>query len=306
MTITPDGAAPDRAAATATATATAPATAVATAKVDLVQVTDPRVRFRDLVASEWIKLWSLRSNTWAFVIGALAVIGFNVGTAWDTYRYWTAQDARSRADFVRDGIPLSIAFTANAAMILMLALSAIGATAIVGEYRTGMIRTTFTAVPARRSVMAAKVCVVTAVTTVFGAVVASASFGLTQAVLSARHIGVPIDHPGALRVVVASALLAPVSALLGMALGTLIRHSAATMTANVVILLLLPLVFSADRHWAAVVDHALPTGAWIRLVDADQQAVAYPWTLTGAWTVYAVWALAAAAVAVTSVQRRDQ
>ncbi|MEV4037331.1 ABC transporter permease [Streptomyces umbrinus] len=302
MTITPDGATPDRAA----ATATAPATAVATAKVDLVQVTEPRARFRDLVAAEWIKLWSLRSNTWAFVIGALAVIGFNVGTAWDTYRYWTAQDARSRADFVRDGIPLSIAFTANAAMILMLALSAIGATAIVGEYRTGMIRTTFTAVPARRSVMAAKVCVVTAVTTVFGAVVAAASFGLTQAVLSARHIGVPIDHPGALRVVVASALLAPVSALLGMALGTLIRHSAATMTANVVILLLLPLVFSADRHWAAVVDHALPTGAWIRLVDVDQQAVAYPWTLTGAWTVYAVWALAAAAVAVTSVQRRDQ
>ncbi|WUR78305.1 ABC transporter permease subunit [Streptomyces phaeochromogenes] len=304
MTITPDGAAPDRAA--ATATATAPATAVATAKVDLVQVTEPRARFRDLVAAEWIKLWSLRSNTWAFVIGALAVIGFNVGTAWDTHRYWTAQDARSRADFVRDGIPLSIAFTANAAMILMLALSAIGATAIVGEYRTGMIRTTFTAVPARRSVMAAKVWVVTAVTTVFGAVVAAASFGLTQAVLSARHIGVPIDHPGALRVVVASAFLAPVSALLGMALGTLIRHSAATMTANVVILLLLPLVFSADRHWAAVVDHALPTGAWIRLVDADQQAVAYPWTLTGAWTVYGVWALAAAAVAVTSVQRRDQ
>ncbi|MCZ4514692.1 hypothetical protein O3Q52_42535 [Streptomyces sp. ActVer] len=69
---------------------------------------------------------------------------------------------------------------------------------------------------------------------------------------------------------------------------------------------LLPLVFSADRHWAALVDHALPTGAWIRLVDVDQQQVAYPWTLTGAWTVYAVWALATAAVAVTSVQRRDQ
>ncbi|MEV2229096.1 ABC transporter permease [Streptomyces phaeochromogenes] len=281
-------------------------TATATARADLAQVTEPRARFGDLVAAEWIKLWSLRSNTWAFVIGALAVIGFNVGTAWDTYRYWTAQDARSRADFVRDGIPLSIAFTANAAMLLMLALSAIGATAIVGEYRTGMIRTTFTAVPARRSVMSAKVCVVTAVTTVFGAAVAAASFGLTQAVLSGRHIGVPIDHPGALRVVVASALLAPVSALLGMALGTLIRHSAATMTANVVILLLLPLVFSADRHWAALVDHALPTGAWIRLVDVDRQPVAYPWTLTGAWTVYAVWALAAAAVAVTSVQRRDQ
>ncbi|MDQ0947562.1 ABC-2 type transport system permease protein [Streptomyces phaeochromogenes] len=286
--------------------AAAAATAIATTTAGLAQVTEPRARFRDVVAAEWIKLWSLRSNTWAFVIGALAVIGFNVGTAWDTYRYWTAQDAGSRADFVRDGIPLSIAFTENAAMVLMLALSAIGATAIVGEYRTGMIRMTFTAVPARRSVMAAKVCVVTAVTTVFGAVVAVASFGLTQAVLSGRHIGVPIDHPGALRVVVASALLAPVSALLGMALGTLIRHSAATMTASVVILLLLPLAFSADRHWAAVAGHALPAGAWTRLVDVDQQQVAYPWTLTGAWTVYVVWALATAAVAVTSVQRRDQ
>ncbi|MFI1486194.1 ABC transporter permease subunit [Streptomyces sp. NPDC020747] len=287
-------------------TTTDRAVAVATATVDPAQGAEPRARFGDLVAAEWIKLWSLRSNTWAFVIGALAVIGFNVGTAWDTCRYWTERDAGSRADFVRDGIPLSIAFTENAAMVLMLALSAIGATAIVGEYRTGTIRTTFTAVPARRSVMAAKVCVVTAVTTVFGAVVAAASFGLTQAVLSGRHIGVPIDHPGALRVLVASALLAPVSALIGMALGALIRNTAATMTASVVILLLLPLVFSADRYWAAVVDHALPAGAWIRLVDVDQQAVAYPWTLTGAWTVYALWALTTAAVAVLSVQRRDQ
>ncbi|MEV0224514.1 ABC transporter permease [Streptomyces sp. NPDC050704] len=270
------------------------------------RVTEPRARFRDLVAAEWTKLWSLRSTPWAFLVSALAVIGFNVGTAYDKYRYWSEADARSRADFVRDGIPLSIAFTANAAMILMLALSAIGATAIVGEYRTGLIRTTFAAVPARRSVMAAKVCVVTTVTTVFGALVSAASFGLTQAVLSARHAGVSIDHPGALRVVVASALLAPVAALVGMALGAVIRHSAATMVANVVILLLLPLVFSADRHWSAVVEHALPAGAWNRLVAVDHLPVAYPSTVTGAWIVYAAWALVAAAVAVTSVQRRDQ
>ena len=281
-------------------------TATATSAVDLARVTEPRARFRDLVAAEWIKLWSLRSTAWAFVISALAVVGFNVGTAYDTYRYWSMQDSRTRGEFVRDGIPLSIAFTGNAAMILMLALSAIGATAIVGEYRTGLIRTTFTAVPARRSVMAAKVCVVTAVTTVFGAVVSMTSFALTQAVLSGRHVGVPIDHPGAQRVVVASALLAPVCALLGMALGAVVRHSAATMTANVVILMLLPLVFSEDRYWAAVVDHTLPATAWNRLVDVGHHPVAHPWTLTGAWTVYAAWAVVAAAVAVVSVQRRDQ
>ncbi|MFE7077172.1 ABC transporter permease [Streptomyces sp. NPDC057620] len=270
------------------------------------QVAEPRARFRDLVAAEWTKWWSLRSSGWALVATALTVVGFNVGMAYDTYRYWSERDTASRADFVRDGIPLSIAFSTDAAMLLMLALSAIGASVIVGEYRTGSIRTTFAAVPARRPVMAAKVCVVAAVTTVFGAVVSAASFGLTQAVLSGRGAGVAIDHPGALRLVVASALLAPVSALVGLALGAVLRHSAATMTANVVVLLLLPLIFSADRHWAAVVDHALPAGAWNRLTAVGHQPVAHPWTAGGAWTVYAVWAVAAAVVAVASVHRRDQ
>lgn len=270
------------------------------------QVADPRARFRDLVAAEWTKWWSLRSSGWALVATALTVVGFNVGMAYDTYRYWSERDTASRADFVRDGIPLSIAFSTDAAMLLMLALSAIGATVVVGEYRTGLIRTTFAAVPARRSVMAAKVCVVAAVTTVFGAVVSVASFGLTQAVLSGRDAGVAFGHPGALRLVVASALLAPVSALVGLALGAVLRHSAPTMTANVVVLLLLSLIFSADRHWAAVVDHALPAGAWNRLTAVGHQPVAHPWTAGGAWTVYAVWAVAAAVVAVASVRRHDQ
>jgi hypothetical protein len=32
---------------------------------------------------------------------------------------------------------------------------------------------------------------------------------------------------------------------------------------------------------------------------------ACPWTLTGAWTVFAVWGLVAAVLAVAAVQRRD-
>ena len=32
---------------------------------------------------------------------------------------------------------------------------------------------------------------------------------------------------------------------------------------------------------------------------------AYPWTTAGAWTVFAVWAFAAAILAVTAVYRRD-
>ncbi|MCP3817903.1 ABC transporter permease [Streptomyces sp. A3M-1-3] len=269
-------------------------------------VAEPRARLRDLLAAEWIKLWSLRSTPWSFVISALAVIAFNAGAAYDHYRYWPQFGAVHQAEFIRNGLALWDAFTGNAGMVLMLCAGAIGALTVVSEYSTGMIRTTFAAVPARRSVMAAKVVVVTAVTTVFGAVVAAVSFGLTQAILSGRDAGLSISHPGALRLVVASALLAPLSALVGMAVGAVIRHSATTMVAHVVILLLLPMAFSDDRHWSAVIAHTLPYQAWTRLTQFGDHQAAYPWTITGAWIVYAVWALAAAVLAVTSVHRRDQ
>ncbi|XVQ07353.1 ABC transporter permease subunit [Spirillospora sp. CA-255316] len=283
-------------------------TTTASARAAEPGVTEPRARLRDLAAAEWIKLRSLRSTWIAYAATALAVIGLNAGTAYDTYSHRTKQVANDRAQFVRDGIPLQIAFTANAAMVMMLALGAIGALMITGEYATGTIRTTFAAVPARRSVMAAKAVVLTAVTTVFGAFVAAVSFGLTQAILHGRDVGVSIGHPGALRVVLASALLAPVGALVGMALGTVIRQTAPTMIASVGVIVVLPIMVTDDRYWSAVVGHALPFEAWLRLVAVDltPPPTPFPWTIGGAWTVYTVWALAAAALAITSVHRRDQ
>ncbi|MCX4674512.1 ABC transporter permease [Streptomyces sp. NBC_01433] len=281
-------------------------TTVSTVPVGSTTDSGPRSRFADLLAAEWIKTWSLRSTPWTYLITALVVVAFNAGTAYDHYKYWYEYDEGGRTDFVANGMPLLDAFTTNAGMLLALAAGAIGAVSVTGEYGSGLIRTTFTAVPARRSVMAAKVIVLTAVMTVFGAAVAGGSFWLTQAILSGRDAGVSLGHPGALRVVVASALLAPVSALVGLALGTLLRHGAGSVAGSVGVLLLLPMVVSDRRYVTAVVDHTLPVSAWTQLTDMRNLPVPFPWTNTGAWAVYAVWALAAAAVAVTAVQRRDQ
>jgi hypothetical protein len=266
----------------------------------------PGTRFRDLVAAEWIKHRSLRSTWIAYGAATLAVIGFNAGTAYDTYRHWTLQVSKDRAAFERNGIALQEAFTSNAALLMALALGAIGALVIVGEYSTGTNRTTFAAVPARRSVMAAKAVVVTVVTTVFGMAVAGVSFAVTQAILDHRGAGVSIGEQGAFRVVLASALLAPVCALTGLALGAVIRHTASTMITSVVVLLVLPLFLTDGRHWSAVAGHALPYRAWLRLVDVNYSPSAFPWSIGGAWTAYTVWACAACAIAVTSVHRRDQ
>jgi hypothetical protein len=119
-------------------------------------------------------------------------------------------------------------------------------------------------------------------------------------------VGVSIGHPGALRVVVASALLAPVCGLAGMALGAVIRTTATTMIVSVAVMLVLPIALTDGRHWSAVAGHALPYQAWFRLVEDDPAPTAFPWTMAGAWTVYAVWLLAAAVISVISVHRRDQ
>ncbi|GAA3772561.1 hypothetical protein [Streptomyces chiangmaiensis] len=119
-----------------------------------------------------------------------------------------------------------------------------------------------------------------------------------------------IGRPGALRLVVASGVFAPVCALIGMGLGALIRHSATTMVVNVVVLLFLP-SFTTDRyHWPACVRNALSFNAWHRLVDVTYGHEPFtltprcPTTLTGGRIVFGVWALAAAVVAVVAVGRR--
>jgi ABC-2 type transport system permease protein len=273
-------------------------TAVTTAPAQL--ATEPRARFRDLLAAEWLKFWSLRSSPWGLLISALAVLAANAGQAWDHWRYWH-QLGESPARFVADGMPLQDAFTTNAGIVMMIAAAAIGALTITGEYSTGLIRTTFAAVPARRPVLAAKVVILTAVMTGFGAVVSAASFGVVQTILSGRHAEVTIGYPGALRVVVASALLAPLSALVGAAVGVVVRHSAAAVAASIVILQAIPVLIHDGDHTSAIVAHALPYWAWNRLVAIPFDSPGrYPWTLAGAWTVFAAWALAAAILAVVA------
>ncbi|MGW5062376.1 ABC transporter permease [Streptomyces sp. NPDC004096] len=269
----------------------------------------PAARFTDLLAAEWIKIRSLRSIHWALGAGALGIIAFNTNAARADYVGYPHYGPLVQTHFL--SWALRDAFTQGAAMMLLLVASSIGAICIVGEYSTGLVRTTFAAVPDRRALMSAKVVVVTAVMTVYGAFTAGASFILTQAVLDGRGQGVSIGHPGALRVVVASALLAPVCALAGLGLGALLRHSATTTVVDVFVLLFLPTFVTERYHWTACVKNALPFNAWYRLVDVEYGhqpftlTPRYPTTVTGGWIVFGAWALAAAVVAVVAVDRRD-
>ncbi|MFD8597921.1 ABC transporter permease [Kitasatospora sp. NPDC059646] len=267
---------------------------------------DPRPRFADLLAAEWIKLWSLRSVPWFLVVGALALVALNANgarTSRAEFGSWTAEQQAYYAEFGA----LHDAFTRPCGSLVLLVTGAVGAIAVLSEQTSGLLRTTFAAAPARREVLAAKVLVVAGAATAFGVLVASVSFWLDEAMLAGRYGGVSIGDPGALRLLVASALLAPLGALVGLALGAVIRHGVAAMAAMFALLFFVPM-FARDNTWfGAVVAHAQPFNAWARLgLVGAATGQPYPSSAAGAWAVYLVWSAVAVLLTLTVLPRRDQ
>ncbi|MEU9508182.1 hypothetical protein AB0D32_18120 [Micromonospora sp. NPDC048170] len=271
-------------------------------------VTDAPARFRDLLAAEWIKLWSLRSTLWTLPLVFLFVVGVSVNASLADHRNWPAYPAERREMFRMYG-PVRDAFPEAGYLLLILASATIGALTIVGEHQSGLIRATFAAVPDRRAVVAAKAAVLAGVMLLLGTVTAATSFWVSQAILADRDAGWSIGEPGVLRAVVASAVLVPVCALVGMGLGAVTRHAAAAVFAATTVLVLAPLVVDSDEHrWIAELYNALPLAAWLRLIEVHPDIVnrdPYPATVTGSWLTLATWSLAAILTAVTLTHRRD-
>ncbi|MFG2913823.1 ABC transporter permease subunit [Kitasatospora sp. NPDC048298] len=267
--------------------------------------TEPRARFGDLLASEWIKFWSLRSVPWVLGLGAVAIVAANLKSALYTRDHYTPGDGDPVA---MAQVALNAAFNMASADILMLVAGGLGALAIAGEYATGLIRTTLAAVPDRRAVLLAKACVLAAVLFGFGVLTVGASFGGSQAILSGTGIGQSVTDPAALRYVAAAVLFGPVCALVGLSLGTLIRHGAGAVVATVVVLFFVPSLVTERYRWSADLLHALPLPAWQRLARtslAGLRPSEYPATVAGSWTTFAVWSLASVAVAALAIHRRD-
>ncbi|MGW1888595.1 ABC transporter permease [Streptomyces sp. NPDC001970] len=261
-------------------------------------VAGPPTRFRDLLASEWIKMRSLRSTLWTIGLTPLCVLG--------------SAAVATLADKAADSGPPDFlpfdAYPAAGYWMLMLVASSMGALTVVSEYSSGLIRTTTVAVPARGSVVLAKAAVTAVLWTAVGTAASTGSFLVSQAILDGHHAGVPITHPGVFRAWVASALLAPVCALVGLGLGVLLRHAAGTMVTSVFTLLMLPTMFSESNRWSADIKHALVSAAWNRLVqtwEPEPGSLGYTATVPGSWIVYTLWPLITVALAVLVVRRRD-
>jgi ABC-2 type transport system permease protein len=121
-------------------------------------------------------------------------------------------------------------------IILATLLGALAVRTVTAEYSTGMIRSTFSAMPSRRLVLAAKAATVAALVLPIALLCDIAGFELGQRIFAAQHLQVALSHPGVPQAIVFGALAASLVAIMGVGLGSLIRHTAgATTTLTLII-----------------------------------------------------------------------
>jgi ABC-2 type transport system permease protein len=217
-------------------------------------------RARDVLTSEWTKLRSVRSTFWTLLIAAVTAIGGSLILAFA---------AAGRGKQPLDPVA-SIYFAWLEYPVL--AMGVLGVLIFTSEFSTCQIRTTFTAVPQRLAVLAAKAGVVGAVTLVLGEVLSFAAFLLSEAILTGHHRGISLGHPGAMRAVVAAGVSLAAVAVLGVALGAIIRHTAGAVV-TLPALIYLPLVLlSLPAPWGDRIGKFTMLLASYQLVSLHPQA----------------------------------
>jgi ABC-2 type transport system permease protein len=177
-------------------------------------------RAGDLLASEWTKLRSVRSTYLALLGAAALAVGvgvFSAATIKTSHINWATFDP--------------VQTSLSGLLVVQLVFGAFGALAITSEYATGMIRTTFAAVPRRRAVLAAKATVTAAAALAAGEIIAFAAFFAGQLVLSGKHLGVTLADPDVLRAVAGAGFYLFIVTLVGLGLGAIIRHTAGAIAA---------------------------------------------------------------------------
>ncbi|KWX23817.1 ABC transporter permease [Mycolicibacterium wolinskyi] len=241
--------------------------------------------------AERIKLSTTRSPLWSVV--GVAVLSFGVAAlqGWSAYGYTPLAPGKAALGVAVFGVPV---------------LMVLSSMTVTGEYRTGLIRTTFLATPNRTKVLIAKAVVCAAFSSVCAVVM------VLGAVLVARLFAEPVigaelspTNPATWSVAGGFALYAALAAVLGVGVGALVRFAAGAVAA----LLLWPLV--AEPLLGNMPN--LEAGPWLpfanmfRFLGVEWLFPTYdmPWGEVGSLVYFLAWVAAVFIAAVVVLNRRD-
>jgi ABC-type transport system involved in multi-copper enzyme maturation permease subunit len=259
--------------------------------------------FGSVLASEWVKLRSVRATyiqiglAIVLAIGLSGLISLAIGSSFDQL------NPQDQADFE----PISAAlFGGGLASIVLIVM---GVQFVSSEYTSGMIRLSVTTTPQRSRVLLAKAIIITVVTLAIGLVMTVGAFVVSQAVLG-QYEGVPtasLSDSDSQLAMLAIWLTTPMWPLLGAALGAILRSTASAITTTLG-LLFVPGIFGGllpDWLQKDVLAY-LPGNAGDSLVLANsntESLTRLDWPV--AIVVAVAWVVAFFAVALVLMKRRD-
>ncbi|MCU1645234.1 MAG: transporter [Nocardia sp.] len=257
--------------------------------------------FGQLMLSEWTKIRSVRSTIWSLIL--LVVLGvastalfIGMGVA-----QWDGADASQQAAMRLDPTGTILG---SGILLSQLTVCVLGVMVISSEYSTGMIRASLLAVPNRVPMLAAKGAVFGLLTLVMGELVSFVSFMIGAPIMNSK-VHVSLGDPGVLRAVIGCGLYLAMLSLFSLAIGAIVRHTAAGITGVIAfVLVIAPIAKMLPGTVGKHIHAYLPSEAGHLI--AQQHAAAGD--LLGPWQGFAVltlWTAALLVIAAVRLQRQD-
>lgn len=251
-----------------------------------------------VILSEWSKVRSLRSTRYTLLTTVVLTVGLAVAAAVAVVTQWATTSAADKATFQ----PLQVSVVGAA--IAVLVIGVLGVLMMTTEFSTGLVSSTFAAVPKRLPVLWGKAAVYSLIALTVTVPAMLVAFFASQAILSSSHLQTDLGHAGVARAVLGSALYLTVAGLLGLGLGGIFRSTAAAVTSLTGILFVLPLLVTIlPAGLSNTISPYLPGNAGRAIMSIAPQAHQLaPWVGLGVFALYALAAIAAAAILLV---RRD-
>lgn len=255
------------------------------------------IRLRDVFRGEWIKFRSVRSLT--LTLTAAAVVTLGLGMIFSATA--GSGEATPRA---ATGLVGPVELSLGAIELTALIVGVVGVLVSAGEYTTGLVRTTIMAVGHRLTVLTAKVGVVGMATALVMGVATVLTLWLGQAVYGGDQATLALTDPDAIGVVLGTTTYVTGVALIGLALGMIVRSTASAIGVLVGGVFIAPqLMLLLPESFTDVVLEYMPSeaGAVIMSTVSDPSLL----STSAAYAVLGAWVLGLLAVAGLLLRIRD-